>query len=208
MRVTLSPAERAIVETTVALANRAPTLLSHLFELKRFTEPRLKPHVEVESFVSLGVEDVEALAVGGKVADNLFERTVAHYHAQLRKWLSEIARRGMGAYSTVAPELQSNLPQGTALRPTLRDGRIIYRLTVNVVPGLFAYGTALILDRDRGLAQRLGQCGYCERFNLTFEGRPRTYCNEAHRLAYDRKMAAERMREWRKRNKKERRQKR
>lgn len=200
MRVTLSPGERAITETTLALANRKRILGNQkrgLFALQRFTKTRLQPHIEVESLVSFDAASVAT--AGGKVTEGLLEKMVLHHHAQLKKWLAEIARRGLAAYPTVAPEVGRYLPKGSALRPTLQDGRVVYKLTVNVIPGLLAYGTALILDRDRGLAQRLGQCGYCGRFNLTFEGRPRTHCNESHRLAYDRKVAAERMRAYRKR---------
>lgn len=88
---------------------------------------------------------------------------------------------------------------GIVLRPALRDGRLIHDVAAESVAALLAYGTAIILDRNRGLAHRLGQCGWCGRFRLDFEGRPRMHCNEAHRLAYDRKMSAERMRAWRKR---------
>lgn len=203
MRVTLSPDERAIVESTLALANRKSIPVG-LFGLKRFIEPRLKPHVNVkiESLFALGPEDFAD--AGGKVTVDLIERVTRDHHAQLRRWLGEIARRGLAAYPMVAPEIARNLPEGNALRPTLEDGRVVYHLTVNVIPGLLAYGTALILDRDRGLAKRLGQCGHCGRFNLTFEGRPRTYCSKDHRFAYDRKMAAARMKSWRERNRRKR----
>lgn len=202
MRVTLSPAERAIVEATLAIANckQIPTL----FDLKRLVEPHLKAFVEIQSWVTMRVRDANTGTVL-KLTDwakNLPSGFVKHNQALLQGWLSQIAQQGRAASSQVAPEVEPFLRHGTTLVPSLRQGRVTYSLAVDVIPGLFAYGTALILDRDRGLAQRLGQCGYCGRFNLAFEGRPRTHCNEVHRLAYDRKMAATRMREWRKRNQK------
>lgn len=204
MRVTSSPAERAIVEATLAVANakQIPTL----FVLKRLVEPHLKTFVEIQSWVTMRVKDPATNTVL-KLTDwtqNLPIGFVKHNQTLLQKWLGQIAQQGRAASSQVGPEVESFLKHGIRLVPSLRQNRVTYNLAVDVIPGLLAYGTALILDRDRGLAQRLGQCGYCGRFNLAFEGRPRTHCNEAHRLAYDRKMAAARMRTWRKRQRKQR----
>lgn len=65
----------------------------------------------------------------------------------------------------------------------------------------WAHGLALILDESRGLLRRLGRCRKpgCGKFNLTFTGRPRLYCNEEHRLAFDKHDAPRRLREWRRR---------
>lgn len=204
MRVTLPPAERAIVRATLAIANckQIPTL----FDLKRLVEPHLKTFVEIQSWFTMRVIDPGTGTVL-KLTDwrkNLPSGFVKHNQVLLQKWLGQIAQQGRAASSQVAPEVEPFLGHGATLVPSLRQGRVTYSLAVDVIPGLLAYGTALILDRDRGLTQRLGQCGYCGRFNLAFEGRPRTHCNEAHRLAYDRKMAAARMRTWRKRQRKQR----
>lgn len=178
MRVTLSPAERAIVEVTLAIANS-----------KRLSLRDFRPLEQRLILAGVRIESLLAL-------DLSMPRDIA---GMLRAWLATIARKGrLSALDEIAPRLGPYLAKN-ALRPSLENGKLVYTLGVNIIPGLLAYGVALILDRSRGLTYRLGQCGYCGRFNLTFEGRPKTHCSEAHRLKYDRKMAAERMREYRKR---------
>jgi hypothetical protein len=84
-----------------------------------------------------------------------------------------------------------------------KDGR----LSLSLNPASFEqgcwYAIALLLDRDRRLTTRLGQCGApgCGRFNLTFSGKPRRHCSAAHAEAYRRAGAPERMRRSRHRRK-------
>ena len=68
----------------------------------------------------------------------------------------------------------------------------------------------LLDERASRYQQRLGRCGAprCGRFNLTFEGRPRRHCSDAHRRRYDKTLIAKRVKEWRDRQKARRRQRR
>lgn len=123
----------------------------------------------------------------------------------LKDWLTKIANLRQSAYPEVAPQINEKQdrpkPVLTSI-PVLREGKLVHIITLKGltgVEGVLAYGTALILDPRRGLTRRLGRCNYCGRFRLDFEGRPRTYCSDAHRLAYDRQVAPERVRMWRKR---------
>jgi len=198
----LSPEERAIVEATLACANvKRP----HSWDTLHRIIKRHLPNIQEEGWAEFGLgrdEDSKAIIERtGEKNEQLLSVALQHYHGKLRDWLTQIACFGRSAYARIGQDLERNLGQGVALRPTLREGRLVYTLTLERTAGLFAHGTALILDKERGLASRLGQCGYCGRFNLTVEGRPRTHCNETHRLAYDRMMAAERMRAYRKRKK-------
>lgn len=61
------------------------------------------------------------------------------------------------------------------------------------------YAVVLVIDKRRGLRTRLGFCDApgCGKFNLTFEGRPRRYCDEKHRLAADSVRANKRVQKWR-----------
>jgi len=66
----------------------------------------------------------------------------------------------------------------------------------------------LLDERASPYRQRLGRCGApgCGRFNLTFEGRPRRHCSDAHRRRYDKTLIAKRVKAWRDRQKARRRQ--
>jgi hypothetical protein len=66
---------------------------------------------------------------------------------------------------------------------------------------LYYLALAFILEPSRGLTERLGQCRApgCGRFNLTFKRRARFYCNDEHRLAFDKLDAPRRAREHRRR---------
>jgi len=53
---------------------------------------------------------------------------------------------------------------------------------------VFGYAFALLIDRQRGVRDRLAKCGApgCGRFVITFRrGRPQRHCNEKHRRAAD-----------------------
>jgi hypothetical protein len=86
------------------------------------------------------------------------------------------------------------------------DTRLVLDLAQRVrvrfrVDGVLACGwlaVALLLDAERGLTSRLGQCGKpgCEKFNLAFAGRPRRHC-PGHLDAARAATAAERVTRWR-----------
>lgn len=81
------------------------------------------------------------------------------------------------------------------------EGSLVFARGLLGIQACCWYGVGLILDPSRGLRDRLGLCDAagCSRFNLSFEGRPRRYCNEKHRRAADASKVAERVRRWRKR---------
>jgi hypothetical protein len=64
------------------------------------------------------------------------------------------------------------------VRLGLRTGHVVVAYDVAGVAALCALGLLFLLDEDRGLGRRLGQCGApgCGRFNLAFAGRPRRHC--------------------------------
>lgn len=76
--------------------------------------------------------------------------------------------------------------------------RIRTRFRLNGVLACCWLAIALLLDAERGLVNRLGQCGKpgCGKFNLTFSGRPRRHC-PGHLDAARNATAAQRVARWR-----------
>src|SRR5262249_48201474 len=81
--------------------------------------------------------------------------------------------------------------------------RVPYALDGVVLCCWMAVG--LLLDEERGLLGRFGRCGACDRFNVTYDGKPRRHCSEEHldqfrrltgakRVAKSRRLAEERRR--------------
>ena len=80
------------------------------------------------------------------------------------------------------------------------DRRVRVRFRLDGVLACCWLAVALVLDADRNLAKRLGQCGKpgCGKFNLTFAGRPRRHC-PGHLNAARNATAAQRVARWRRR---------
>ncbi len=76
--------------------------------------------------------------------------------------------------------------------------RVRVRFRVDGVLACCWLAVAFLLDADRGLTTRLGQCGKpgCGKFNLAFVGRPRRHC-PGHLDAARAATAAERVARWR-----------
>ncbi len=182
LRVTINPDERAIIEATLAFAN-----------LKRIRSPH-----DVQRIF-------ERLAKRNWVG-SVSAKTFLEGQNELREHLGNIARKGHAAWPDVQPYVEEMFGRDPGpvvrMRPTFQRGELSYLSELTGVEAVVALGLALILSKKRGLAPRVNQCGYCGRFRLDVTGRPRTYCSDAHRLAYDRMMAAERMRNWRLRKRK------
>jgi hypothetical protein len=89
---------------------------------------------------------------------------------------------------------------------TFSRERLQYAYRVSGLEAVLALGVALILDKDRGLIKRLHKCGNpsCGKFNLQLEttrkGRPRRFCTERCKEAWDRADRKFRMRRYRQRN--------
>ena len=125
--------------------------------------------------------------------------------AKLRFWLDQIAELGEAARPVIGRDVSKWL--GTveirvAYDPT--QGRLGALMALNGVQACYSYATALLLDRGRGLTQRLGKCGWCGRYNLTVRGKPKMHCSEAHRRKADAKRAGERMKALRQARKRQR----
>src|SRR5207247_3784911 len=107
------------------------------------------------------------------------------------------ALRGKAATRDVLPRLHALLPHVNPVVAgwlTIADGIPVLEWKFAAgIEGAEARALALLLSPTGGLASRLGQCKKpgCDKFRLDFEGRPHTYCNEAHRLAYDQSVAKE-----------------
>jgi len=176
MRVTLTDEERAVVEATLRFAN-----LSRIRSTKQVQEIFRRVPLAGQPF---------------RVLPETEWRAFLGDQRELRGWLAEIAERGEAARATVGARVAERL--GTIeTRITYVAEAVRYAFALSGVQAAYSYGAALILDGRRGLTGRLGRCGWCERFWLELEGKPRRHCNEEHRRAWDQKMAAERMRRWR-----------
>jgi hypothetical protein len=180
MREQITPEEEAFLQATLEFAN-----------LKKIRSTRQ-------------VEDLFRRApLVAPVFKVIPRRYLAAYYrdqAELRLWLDQIAEQGDFARSKIGPDVSRRL--GTvdvrlAYDPTRE--RVIAQWALTGVQACYAYATALLLDRSRGLTRRLGKCGWrqCQRYNLTLRGKPRKHCNEDHRRRADAQKAKERMRRYR-----------
>ncbi|MGH2454151.1 MAG: hypothetical protein ACRDF5_10380 [bacterium] len=118
--------------------------------------------------------------------------------AELRFWLEQIAKLGKAARDIIGRQVAERL--GTVpIRMTYdpAEHRIRAVFVLNGVQAAYSYAVALLLAADRGLTTRLGQCGWCTRFNLTVHGKPKAYCSVEHRRRDDARRARERMRQLR-----------
>jgi len=188
MRVTATPDEQVLISRVLAFANMK----------------RINSASEVESLFS-------SLSFTG------------WYDEKRQRRFQVIKKGGVQAYRSDQTVLKGALAEivgGKAenvAEVTKRVRSVLERLPVLLVPTvegkprqilLFAgveacvhYALLLLLDASRGMGDRLGQCDApgCEKFNLAFEGRPRRYCNDEHRLKADTKdKKRERMKQWRK----------
>ncbi len=70
--------------------------------------------------------------------------------------------------------------------------------------GLKAYAFCIVLIMsDNQMRKRIGYCKMsgCGEFQITFKGKPRKFCNDMHRLAYDKSTTVERVKKHRKKKK-------
>ena len=116
-------------------------------------------------------------------------------HADLRQRLEAIVS-GEAGRAAVRPQVSTLLAQTVRLQLVVHRARLVLGYDAAGVGACCALALGFILDDSRGLTNRLGQCRKrgCGRFNLTFRGRPRFFCNEKHRLAFDKIDARERVR--------------
>jgi len=102
---------------------------------------------------------------------------------ELRRWLELITKSRAGR-KTVGAEVAALL--GTvATRATFQEDELRVAFGLRGVQACYAYAVAVILDRRRKLANKLGRCGWskCGKFQLNFSaiGRPRKHCNAQHK---------------------------
>lgn len=122
--------------------------------------------------------------------------------AGLRERLAGIASGDTARREIIAAQAREMLST-VPTRLDLVNHRLVFGYAVPGIGAACWLAIALLLDEGRGLTNRLGQCRKpgCARSNLTFVGRPRIFCNDAHREAYDRIVAKNRVRAWRRRKK-------
>lgn len=163
----LTASEKELVQRLLVLVNR-----------KTISDPRW-----VESLAANVPELTgKVMSYGGDLAQ---PRAM---HAELRKALSNIASGTQAGLSAAVRAANGNLKHVQAGVHLTEDGDTAMALGLLGCDAIFWYGVALIIDRRRGVRDRLAQCGApgCGRFLLTFaRGRPQRHCNEAHRRKAD-----------------------
>lgn len=111
-----------------------------------------------------------------------FYRTVDQ--SRLRRWLATIVTSREKAPDKIGREVDEKL-RNTARAVFAFDedkSRLHTDYDLDGVEALCGFGTALLLDRERGLTHRLRRCGWsqCRRFLIEFHGQPKMYCSDAH----------------------------
>jgi hypothetical protein len=183
MRVTITPAERDLIERTLRFANLRHIASTAQVEALFMAAPLVQ--ATTDTFKVLSVHEVEKYRADDRPILQAALAGIATGKAlERRRWEQHVTQTLEGT---------------TTLQ--LRHGRLTYRLDGVLAATWLA--VAFLLDEGRGLTNRLGQCRKpgCGKFNLTFEGKRRVFCSDAHRLAYDRTVAKHRVRAWRKRQK-------
>jgi hypothetical protein len=139
-------------------------------------------------------QQVEQLFMASPLAARAFKvlpaRNVEAYRedqATVRMWLGRLATSGAAARKTIGPEVAERLARTVLVRLTYDTTTHTVGVSgfLDGVEACFSYATALLLDRHRGLAGRIGRCGWsrCGRFRLHRgeAGRPRQHCTITHR---------------------------
>lgn len=123
--------------------------------------------------------------------------------AELKKWLIEISEKGIHARETIGTTIAQRL-RTVDTEISFDGSRISYIFGLTGVQAAYSFAVALILDDTKGLTNRLGFCKApkCGKFRLDFEGKPRSFCSDEHRYRYDLSKSADRVKAWRKRQKK------
>jgi hypothetical protein len=136
-------------------------------------------------------------------AFNVIEpESVADYRrdqAVIRSAFETIVRGGEAGRRRVAAVAAGMLAEVIDTRVVLDlQQRVRVGIQVDGVLACCWLAVAFLLDAERGLTTRLGQCGKpgCGKFNLTFRGRPRRHC-PGHLDAARAATAAERVARWR-----------
>ncbi len=176
MRVT--PEEQKVIEATLAFANLR----------------RIRSVDQVQKiFMRLPL-----VGRGFKVIPRSEVRAFRKDQTELHSWLERIDRAGKSAREEIATAVAKRL--GAVDTRIAFDGkRVLYGFALSGVQAGYAYAVGLILDESRGLTSRLRQCTApgCGRFRLDLEGKPRKYCNEAHRRMADAVDARNRVKRYR-----------
>ncbi|MDR7450137.1 MAG: hypothetical protein QN197_13235 [Armatimonadota bacterium] len=162
----LHPAERQLLEATVAFANM-----------------NVRSAAQVEKLFMA----VPLTARPFKVIPRKDWRAYLEDQATLRLWLAKLADLGEAARPLVGPEVARRLNRTVTVRLTYDADRHEMKAVsfLDGVEACWSYAVGLLLDRTRGLTTRVGRCGWdrCGRFQLSLggRGRPRMYCSDAHR---------------------------
>lgn len=184
MRVTLTESERELVRRVLVFANW----------------PKVTSTVKVEEHLSnIGHLTGRMMSYGGDIAQPRGE------HVALKDTLAKIAsgkKQERDAATSKVNEMMLRHVKAT-VGLLLPDATLGVANAILGVQAAIWYGVALIIDSRRGLRNRLGQCGApgCEKFNLTFAGRPQRHCSEEHRRKADAPKISERVERWRKKQK-------
>ncbi len=177
MALTLHPEERDVIEAVLWFANLRRITSTHQIEVRLSGLSYVKGY-----FMVIEPHEVDAYR---------------HDQAELREWLEDIisSEAGRNRVKKKVSERMNNVSEAKLL---FENGSFGYRFVLHGVQAVCALGLALILDKKRGLSNRLKRCGNpdCLRFNLDFEpkGRPRRFCNDSCKRAFDNVDAVERVR--------------
>jgi hypothetical protein len=188
VRVTTPPDERDLIARVLRFANlRAVTRTAQVERL--FLEAPLV-QATAPVFGILQPSEVDIYRGDQKLLCKALAGIASGQLAERRRWAEH-------ASQTLGDTVQVKLHVGEHLGVTYRLAGVMAATWLAV---------AFLLDEGRGLTNRLGQCRKpgCGKFHLTFEGRRRIFCSEAHRRAWDRTIAADRVRAWRLDRKRER----
>lgn len=137
----------------------------------------------------------------------VFMTDIEALHSKVRDWLKGICNGNEAQRDRVSQEASESLRKYYLPQINISFDPYSRRLKTNYyfssAEGCLALTCALILDRERGLTNRLNQCGApnCGRFRLDLKGRPRRHCNKKHLLKADAFNAKDRVRKWRERSK-------
>jgi hypothetical protein len=202
MRVTVTAQERQLVERLLLFAN------TKKFPSSRWVENLYAELGFIGRLNAKGQREFQSLNPNDDPAvEPVALESYRGHQAQVVDWLAAITSGKLNARSRVGSELIPLLSRTVEIQFNLdMKGRLESFFVLAGMEAVFAFSTSIILNSAKGLLNRLGRCDApkCGKFNLTFEGRPRRYCSKAHRRKADLAKVTERVKAWRKAQKKKR----
>lgn len=168
-----------LIRAMLAIANARSLSSDNLFEIiNRFDQP------------------ISAMSAH-HTSIRLTDADLNEIQERLQSILGQIARRG--AFGDIVEEVAERLNgSGPVLSFSVENGRMVRRESFKRFTLETLVSSALeAIIRDNALVVRLAECKWCHRFRLDFEGKPRSFCSDDHRLKYDAADAKNRVARWR-----------